>query len=105
MKQARQAAVKLGKTFTDLKIHIGKLRKAETLWWKCDPQNRAKPSALEPAMQSIALAELFSDAFPEQVACLADDHWYAAGLRVRGKDLPKQCQSGRILLFCPREEK
>ena len=102
---ARQAATKLNKPFADLKIHIGKLRKAEALWWKCDLQNRARRSALDPDMQSIALADLFSDAIPEQVACLADDNWYAAGLRVRGKDLPKQSQSGRILLFCPREEK
>jgi hypothetical protein len=105
VKRARQAAVKLGKSFFDLKIHIGKLRKAAKLWWKCDSRNRAKPSSLEPAMQSIALAELLSNAFPEQVACLADAHWYAAGLRVRGKDLPKESLTGRILLFCPREDK
>jgi hypothetical protein len=102
---AKQAAVLLRKSLLDLKIHIGKLRKAAKLWWKCVPRNRAKPSSLEPAMQSSALAELLSDAFPEQVAYLFDAHWYAAGLRVRGQDLPKDSLAGRIFLFCPREVK
>jgi hypothetical protein len=105
VKRSRQATAKMGKTFLDLKINIGKLRKAEKLWWKCDPRNRAQPSSLKPAEQSIALVELFATAFPEQVACLADVHWYAAGLRVRGRELPTISKTGRIVLFNPREDK
>jgi hypothetical protein len=99
-------AVSLKRTsLQDMKIHLGKLRKAEKLWWKCVAKIRIERSTLEPALQSRRLTELLSDAFPEQVAYLFDGVWYAAGLRVRGDNLPKACVSERILLFCPREDK
>jgi hypothetical protein len=102
---AKEAVALKRKSLLDMKIHLGKLRKAEKLWCKCVARTRTKPSTLEPAMQSRLLTELLSDAFPEQVAYLFGMDWYAAGLRVRGQNLPKDCISERILLFCPREVK
>jgi hypothetical protein len=42
---------------------------------------------------------------PEQVACLVDGNWYAAGFRVRCISTGEEAATGRQLLFSPRVRK
>ena len=95
------------KSLWDCKVHRKKLFKASDLWWK---MGNGRRSFLSPLEQSVVLADLLADTFPEQVAlpcgdkCGAFVGWFAGGYRVRGKELDNVAGAPRALLFSPRVE-
>ena len=51
VEHAREEAGKLKKTFMELHFSVGKLRKAEWLWWKIDPDGEYEQPMLPIAEQ------------------------------------------------------
>ena len=71
-------------------VSFPKVKKAETLWWKVDPDNAWPRSARPRAQQGRVLLKIMQQIFPEHIALKRGDKWYAAGHRVRGDGLPKE---------------
>ena len=85
----------------EMKIYPRRLRKAQALWWKNDPETQLQPSVLKVESQSDILVHLLARSIPEFVARNASGKWYCSGFRVRGMVLPDSSPSGWILVFNP----
>ena len=86
---ARQVAAEQKKTFLDMKIHPGRIKKADKLYLKANKRwCSTEPFDKSTQEQSRLLVSALARAMPELVARTAGGLWFCSGYRVKGGNLP-----------------